>query len=140
MGKRTSSAGIVLYKGSSVLLVMHTELAKLPTGSYGFPAGHVEDDEEPIDCAIRELEEEAGLKTSREHLRKLPSVENTLQMKNGTKDFVFHPFLCIKYTGELKASDKTIPEFVELDLLDDLLLVSDNVKDIARQWYLMSDK
>ncbi len=39
MSQRTCSVGVVIYKGNKVLLVRHTESARLPTDSYGFPAG-----------------------------------------------------------------------------------------------------
>ena len=43
--KKTIAVGIVLYKEKSVLLVKHTEKARLLTGIYNFPAGRVEEGE-----------------------------------------------------------------------------------------------
>ncbi len=132
---RTLCAGVVLYEPDSVLLVRHTEKAKLPTGSYGFPAGRVEEGEIPEDTAVRELGEETGLITSVEYLRKLPEKPSRLAMKNGFEDFIFRPFLCTHYWGQLKPSEKTIPEFVRLYRLHDLFLISDDVEDISRRYY-----
>jgi mutator protein MutT len=134
MNKRTISVGVIAYDGDKVLLVKHTKSARLPTGSYGFPAGRVEDGENPIDAAVREFHEETGYTTSRDFLYPLAKKESTLQMENGTEDFVFTPFVCSKYTGEKKDCEDNIPEWVKLSHLDDLLLVSDDVKTLARQY------
>ena len=135
MIKKTQSAGIVLYDGNSVLLVRHTEQARLPTGSYGFPAGRVEEGETPFDAAIRELEEETGLIASPQYLIPLPEKKSTINLKSHPEHFIFHPFLCTKYSGKLRPSEKTVPEFIKLDSLDNLLLVAEDVKDISRQYY-----
>ena len=86
-------------------------------------------------AAIRELEEETGLKTTVEHLHRLPEIRNTVRMKNGTEDFIFQLFLCAHYSGKLRSSEKTVPEFIDLDFIDKLVLVTDDIKDIAREWY-----
>ena len=134
MIKKTLSAGIVLYDGNSVLLVRHTEQARLPTGSYGFPAGRVEEDETPAEAAARELEEETGLITSPQYLILLPEKRSKLNLKSGPEYFIFHPFLCTRYSGKLRLSEKTVPEFIRLDSLDDLLLVTEDVREISRQY------
>jgi len=135
MGERTVCVGVVAYNGDNILLVEHTETARLPTGSHGFPAGRVEKDEDPSDTAIREFYEETGYTTTREYLHRLPEITSTLQMQNGTEDFTFIPFVCTKYSGEPKACDDNVPRWVKLDDLDAILLVSDYVKTISREWH-----
>jgi len=56
-------------------------------------------------------------------------------LKDRYEDFNFQPFLCTQYSGELRPSEDNIPEFVDLDSLDNILLISDDVKDISRKWY-----
>ncbi len=134
MIKKTLSAGIVLYEKNRILLVRHTEQARLPTGSYGFPAGRVEEGETPSEAAARELEEETGLTTSPQYLIPLPEQRSKLNLKSGPEEFIFQPFFCIKYSGKLRSSEKTVPEFISLDSLDDLLLVAEDVREISRQY------
>ena len=132
---RTLCVGVVLYKENSVLLVRHTASARLPTGAYGFPAGRVEPGESLEDAAIRELEEETGLRTSANYLTRLPEKKSTLGMKTGTEQFEFHPFLCTKYSGELRPGAKTTPEFIDIGSLDSILLASDDIPGIARKYF-----
>ncbi len=56
MIKREFSAGGVLFKGDEVLLI------KNPSGKWTFPKGNVEEGERPEDTAVREVEEETGIK------------------------------------------------------------------------------
>ena len=86
-------------------------------------------------AAVRELEEETGLRTKVKYLYKLPVKESNLKMKEKSENFVFHAFLCTCYSGELKPSDKTIPEFVDLDSLDKLFLLDDDIKEISLKYY-----
>jgi len=137
MKKRTPCVGVVAYDRNMVLLVQHTETARLPTGSYGFPAGRVkeDEDEDPIDAAIRELEEETGYTTTREHLHRIPEKRSTLRMQEGTEDFVFIPYVCTRYWGEPKRSEDNIPKWVELSKLNKILLVAPDVLTISREYH-----
>ncbi len=134
MRERIPSAGILLYEGSKVLLVEHTENAGLPTGSYGFPAGRIEDREMPVETAARELYEETGLITCPRFLYKIKEKENTIMFKNGWYDGTIQIFFCDDYFGELRASEETIPKFVEVRKVGDLYLVSDDVIEITRKY------
>jgi 8-oxo-dGTP pyrophosphatase MutT (NUDIX family) len=131
------SAGVVLYTGErKVLLVEHTKQARLPEGSYGFPAGRVEEWETPIEAAVRELKEETGIDTSIDYLTALPEQRKKLRMRNGKyEDFIFKPFLCKAYYGNKKSSRKTIPHEVDFDSLDKILLVNKDVIEISIENY-----
>ncbi len=133
----TFCVGVLLYRDNEVLLVEHTEHARLPKGSHGFPAGRVEKGESPEQAAIRELKEETGLETSLQYLHKLPidPSASRLKMKEGFEDFNFQPFLCTSYSGILTPSLETIPHFIRLDSLENLLLVDNDVIELSRKWY-----
>ncbi len=59
MAEEQVSAGLIPYrrKNSSLRLL----LLKYPQGHWGFPKGHVEEDENLWETAVRELDEETGL-------------------------------------------------------------------------------
>ena len=61
MGVNTRfSINIVVNDQDQVLLLKRTAASKLGPGLWGFPAGHIEADESPADCSIREMQEEIG--------------------------------------------------------------------------------
>ncbi len=124
------SVGIVVFSGNKTLLVRNVGSSRHVENVYGLAAGRLEHGEDEIDAAVRELKEETGLSTTRSDLVQLPTVYRaTLPQKDGTTvDFLWTVFLCKKYTGDLAPSDETIPEWVEVDKLDDHNLIA-NVKD-----------
>ncbi len=130
----TASAGVVAFsKKGEVLLVMHTAYARLPTGSYGFPAGRVNAGESEMEAAMRELWEETGLRTSLDSLIELPQYRQhrTLTLKGHQEAFSFQPFLCTAYLGNLQPRGGTIGEFVPLEGVHALSLVSPDVLKIS---------
>lgn len=54
------SINIVVNDQNQVLLLKRAATSGLGPGLWGFPAGHIEQDESPGDCAVRELREEIG--------------------------------------------------------------------------------
>ncbi len=135
MPERIPTAGVLLYVGSRVLLVRHTEFAKLPTGSYGFPAGGIEPNESSVETAVRELWEETGFITWPIYLYKIVEKENTIKFKDGWHDGTIDIYLCTRYSYQRKSSKETIAELIEVEDLDKLpLLVSDDVIEIPRKY------
>ena len=131
--RRTHCAGVVLYETDKVLLVKHTEAARPPTGSYGFPAGRVEPGKTAAQTAVRELREEAGLVARVDGLK---HVETVLSGVPGMdEDFRYDIFLCDLFSGVLRASDKTIPEWVPMPSLSGLYVLAPDVLLIAQRWY-----
>ena len=59
------SAGIVLYRGALEVLLVHPGgpfFAKKDAGVWSIPKGEYEDDDDPLACALREFEEETGVR------------------------------------------------------------------------------
>lgn len=52
------AGGVVFNRDGDVLLIRHRK------GEWVFPKGHIEDDEDPLGTAEREVAEEAGVQTS----------------------------------------------------------------------------
>lgn len=58
MAKEERSSGVVLYHG----LPRHYLLLHYPSGHWDFPKGHVEKSETDLQAALREVEEETGIR------------------------------------------------------------------------------
>lgn len=111
-------ATVVLpIKNGQVLLAMKTR--KIGAGCWNGYGGGVEDGETIKECAIRELEEESGLKAKQEDLEKVAIVDFHNEKSDGTI-FVcrVHFFLLKKWGGELiETKDKAMitPTFFDYD-------------------------
>jgi len=58
--KARFSINLVENARGELLLLKRSRMQKLGPGMWGFPAGHIEGDETPEDCSLRELREEIG--------------------------------------------------------------------------------
>lgn len=130
------TVGVLIFKANKVLLVKHGEKAGHITGSYGLPAGRIELGETDQEAAVRELQEETGLLTTTADLEKLqlaiPSVA-AIPRKDGTvKLFSFTGFFCRRFTGELKNSGETLPEWVAFTNVGNLNLLP-NVAQVIEE-------
>jgi 8-oxo-dGTP diphosphatase len=124
--KPVAAVAVVIIENDAVLLVKHGEQAKHLTGSYGFPAGRMEPGEQKVETAVRELSEEAGLITTVEDLIPLPTIRySTFERKDGPTAFELTSFLCTKYSGSLRASEETTPEWVKIADLTRYHLIAD---------------
>jgi 8-oxo-dGTP pyrophosphatase MutT (NUDIX family) len=132
--ERTPCAGVIVFQEEKVLLVQHTLKSRQPPGSFGFPAGRMESGEYPKITAQRELWQEARLRVKIRDLREYPGnlkLGSPLTMGNGTTEqFMFHTFICTKFSGKIKPSKdgKTIPEWVEIPGVPSLYLVGDTAE------------
>lgn len=119
MSEPIKTVGVVVIQSNKVLLVRHSEQSSHVTGSYGFPAGRVEAGETDVEAALRELEEETGLHAKIEALREIPTIyEAMLERKDGAKLFVMKAFRVDDFSGELRSSQETFPEWIPLSQLD----------------------
>lgn len=115
------SIGILIIKENKVLLVKHGPKATHLTGVYGLPAGKVEERGEK-ETAVKELMEETGLVTTVDNLNEFPNNEYSADIETKSGEVVRYPwrvFLCTNYSGSLKSSEETTPEWVEISKLND---------------------
>ncbi len=125
MPQTVLSIGVLVASANKVLLVKHTEKAGHLTDTYGLPAGRLEENEEAIDGAIRELAEETGLIVTKENLVPLPHIfEADILRKTGeTAHFKWNVFVAKEFLGEIRNSEETIPEWVEISKVSKLNLL-----------------
>ena len=121
MIKVIPSVAVFIIKDRKVLLVKHTEKAGHLTGTYGLPAGRINPGEREKGTAVRELLEETGFKTSGDKLIEFPKnyYIAELDRKDGMRlKFGWCVFICKRYTSEIRQSDESIPQWVEIDKMD----------------------
>lgn len=85
--KIETSAIYVECNGS--YLFLETNSHKALADQWGVPAGKHEPDETPIQAAVRELHEEAGILVKEEEL----TSTGTLYFRKGDLDFIYHTYL-----------------------------------------------
>jgi len=75
--KSRFSINVIQNADDDILLLKRSERAQLGPGLWGFPAGHIREDETPLECAMRELHEEIGTDVTTELLREFGPVRDT---------------------------------------------------------------
>lgn len=118
------SVGVVVFRGSQVLLVSHGTLSHNFAGVRGLPAGKIDPGETAVESAVRELREETGLVATHTDLVPLPAkYQATITQKDGTKIFDWYVFLCRRYSGVLTGTAETEPFWVEMEDLEGMELL-----------------
>lgn len=117
------TAGIYVPKNfngraDEFLMVRHGKSSNHRIGIYGIPGGKQEPGETIIQTGVRELEEEAGLKTSVKDMK--PTDFECYAMMNG-RNYWMRLLLCTNYYGEIrKGNDETCPVWVTIPELEKL--------------------
>lgn len=75
--KNRFSINVIENNQNEILLLKRATETTLGPGLWGFPAGHIEEDESPADCAIRELREEIGTHHTVELINQIGPVNDT---------------------------------------------------------------
>ena len=126
------TVGVVVFSHTDVLLVRHGASSKHLTDTYGLPAGRVEEGETSVEAALRELEEETGLTATKDDLIEIPKTyEAVLERKDEAKHFVMTAFRLDRFSGTLRETSETRPEWVSLSDLDAYPLIP-NVANAIR--------
>lgn len=121
--KLVEAVGVLIIDNGHVLAVRNKAGTGLGEGVYGIPGGKKRqiNPESDLQAAIRELEEETGLKTYEEHLVEFPGnyFEAELPVNGYTKKVSWRVFMCSQYEGEVEAKsvDEVSTEWVPLDRL-----------------------
>lgn len=122
--KYEKSCGCIIIDNGKVLLVKQT------SGDWGFPKGHVEDNETEIETAIRETKEETNIDVKIDEKHRY-SIEYSPK-ENVWKEAVY-------YIAKMK-SDICIPQESEIEKIEWLVfeeavskLTYDNTKEILKQ-------
>ncbi len=132
--KRVSTVGAVAFRGSQVLLVKHGEAAHHLTGVYGLPGGRLNERENLLDAAAREFEEETGLVPEKKSMEQISTIyEAEIPRKGGeVLRTSWNIFVIRSYSGDLRETDETSPEWVEVDKVSQLNTLP-NTQDAIRE-------
>lgn len=117
------TVGVVAISENKVLLVRHEEGAGHITGIYGLPAGRINDDESEQQAAAREFDEETGLSAEDIDFKEFSNnyYIADIPRKDGTiRRFGWRVFKVQNFYGELKSSDETTPEWIEISKVHNL--------------------
>lgn len=100
MAKTIPHSVVILFNENHEVLLEE----RADDGYFDFPGGGLEDNEDPIDGAIRELFEETGLTAKELKLFKIYTGDITHYVYyNGDEIYgIDHIYICDKYVGELK--------------------------------------
>lgn len=112
--KYEKSCGAVIFDNDKVLVLKQVQ------GHWGFPKGHVENNETEIETAIREIKEETNLDV--EINEKFRYVETYSPKENVTKDVVF--FVAKKIGGDVKPQEEEVSEIKWVSPKEALEIVS----------------
>lgn len=120
------TVAVLVFRNSEVLLVRHKEGASHLTGGYGLPSGRIEENENEKEAAIRELGEETGLEVAPENLTEYPDnlYFASIPRKGGkVENFSWRVFIVRQFSGRLKESSETAPEWIDIGKVGDLTLL-----------------
>lgn len=124
------TVGIVVFNPEGkTLLVEHLEGATHLTGIFGLVGGRIEDGEKSVDAAVRELQEESGLKAERKSMRFVKQYYAEIFRKDGVKRMSWDVYVCTEYSGKIASSDETKPLWVTLEELEKIENILPNVKN-----------
>ena len=122
--KKEKSCGTIIIENNKVLLIQQTDNA------WGFPKGHVENNETEQETAIRETKEETNLDV--EIISNKKYIINYKINNDIDKEVVF--FLAKKTSDKIKKQDEEIKNIKWVDLNQAFdIITSENTKGIYKE-------
>lgn len=122
--KKEKSCGTIIIENNKVLLIQQTDNA------WGFPKGHVENNEKEQETAIRETKEETNLDV--EIIGNKKYIINYKINNDIDKEVVF--FLAKKTSDKIKKQDEEIKNIKWVDLTKAFDIITyENTKDIYKE-------
>lgn len=88
--KMPVSVQVILFNQNDEVLLLKRKSTGFSDGLYGFIGGHVEQNEQVIDAAIREVKEEIGIDIKRENLIFKSVMNRKVNENTEYIDFVFY--------------------------------------------------
>lgn len=122
--KKEKSCGIIVFNDDKVLIIKHKQ------GHYGFPKGHVENNETEFETAIREVKEETNIDVKiiegfRDYITYSPK-------ENVIKDVIYFVGTALSY--DLKNQEEEVSKCIFVTIEDALKLVTfDDEKNIFKK-------
>lgn len=95
--KATPASYVILKKDNQILMHLRKNSGYMD-GFYSFVAGHVEPEEGPTECIIREAKEEANIIVKRDNLK----LVHTLYRPRKSDERVDFFYLCEEWEGEIQ--------------------------------------
>lgn len=118
------SCGCIIIEDGKVLLVKQTQ------GHWGFPKGHVEENETEVETAIREVKEETNIDVEVEENKRYTM--EYITNKGKSKEVVY--FIAKQIGGEIKKQESEINEIKWINFNEAFKVIThDNAKDLFRK-------
>lgn len=113
------ASSFVLFEKDNKILLLLRENTGYMDNLYGFPAGHIDEGETPLEAACREAKEEVALSVKPENLEMLGVVQ-TVGNGSDSSDYLNFFFRAKKWQGEPKNMEPEKCGHLEWFSLDDL--------------------
>lgn len=118
------SCGCIIIEDGKVLLVKQTQ------GHWGFPKGHVEENETEVETAIREVKEETNIDVEVEENKRYTM--EYITNKGKSKEVVY--FIAKQIGGEIKKQESEINEIEWITFNEAFKVIThDNAKNLFRK-------
>lgn len=129
---RQFSAGGIVFKDKQVLVAQNSSIKDKKISFWGFPKGHLEEGESSKEAALREVEEESGIKA--EIIDKVGQSKYVFT-QNGEKIFKVVTIFLMKYlSGEIKPQASEITKVKWINPQEALkILTFKNDKDLLQK-------
>lgn len=131
----TFAAAYVLLERDGKVYLMRRANAPYRNGYFGLPSGHIEEGETPVEAAVRELAEEAGVVAKAEDMEFIHVVYRRSVSGEPARTYNDYFFVCRRWEGEprIMESDKCdAAEWVSPDALPEKMV--DEVAAVLKVW------